>query len=143
MSLACAMIHDPELFILDEPTAALDPVLKRNLWSRFRDMADRGKVLLISTHLMDEAMLCDKVALLQSGHLIAYDAPRNLIARGDSNLHFETDDRHWDETVSAEGTAMAKALQRYGLSPDINKLDIDAENLEDVMVSLLDNEARE
>ena len=137
VSLACAMVHDPELLILDEPTAALDPLLKRNLWSKFRKLADQGKTLLISTHLMDEAMLCDKVILMQTGNVIAHDPPRNLIARGDSNLYFESKDKQWKETVSAEGIAMAQALQKHGLSSDITKLDIDAENLEDVMIDLL------
>jgi len=139
VSLACSLVHDPELLLLDEPTAALDPLLKRNLWSRFKQMSEQGKTLFISTHLMDEAMLCDKVILLREGNVIAHDTPRNLIARGNSNLHFKTDKKEWKEKVSAEGTTMAKALQQYGLSKEITKLDIDAESLEDVMISLLND----
>ncbi len=137
VSLACALVHDPELLILDEPTAALDPLLKRQLWKRFRDLAQSGKTLLVSTHLMDEAMLCDRVVLLREGEIMAYDSPYQLIARGSSTLHFRRQGKQWNETVSAEGKAMAQALRQYGLASDIESLDIDAENLEDVMISLL------
>lgn len=142
VSLACTMVHDPKLLILDEPTAALDPLLKRNLWARFRKLADQGKTLIISTHLMDEAMLCDQVILMQKGHVIAQDTPRNLIARGDSNLHFTSPEKKWTETVSAEGMAMADALRKHGLTKNITKLEIDAENLEDVMIDLLNKQKK-
>jgi ABC-2 type transport system ATP-binding protein len=136
------LVHEPSLFILDEPTAALDPLLKRHLWKRFRRLvADR--TLLISTHLIDEAMLCDSVMLLQHGKLVAHDAPRKLIARGSAALSFHVGAKQWTETVAADGGAMAAALQRYGLSKDIDRLDIDAENLEDVMVALLKEQKKE
>ncbi len=142
VSLACTLVHNPELLILDEPTAALDPLLKRNLWARFRELSQSGKTLLISTHLMDEAMLCDKIILMQTGRVIAHDTPHNLIARGNSNLHFTTKKKKWTETVSAEGVAMAQALQQHGLTKEIEKLDIDAETLEDVMINLLNKQKK-
>lgn len=143
VSLACAMVHDPELFILDEPTAALDPLLKRYLWKKFKELVAKGKTLLISTHLMDEAMLCDYVVLLRKGQVIADDAPRRLIATGNAVLHYYSQSRGWTETVPAEGRALARALQRHGLSKDITRLDIDIGNLEDIMVERLKSKGKE
>lgn len=143
VSLACALVHNPELLILDEPTAALDPLLKRHLWARFKELAGLGKTLLVSTHLIDEAMLCDNVILLQHGQVIAHDTPRKLIAAGKAVLHYHGPTGEWSETIPAEGKAMAAALQKHGLSKDINQLEIGAENLEDVMVAKLHSQRKE
>lgn len=137
VSLACALVHNPELLILDEPTAALDPLLKRHLWERFKQLAARGKTLLVSTHLIDEAMLCDTVILLQHGHVVAQDAPRALVATGTARLRYRGPAGEWSETVPAQGAALAAALRKHGLSNEITSLEIEAENLEDVMVARL------
>jgi len=138
VSLAAALVHDPELLILDEPTAALDPLLKRNLWKRFREMATQRKTLIISTHLIDEAMLCDSVVLLQHGHVVAHGSPDSLISQGNVKLTYHEEGTERSETVTADSAAIAKALHAHGLSLKVTGLDIQAENLEDVMVSLLD-----
>jgi ABC-2 type transport system ATP-binding protein len=143
VSLACALVHDPELLILDEPTAALDPLLKRHLWQRFKELARAGKTLLISTHLMDEAMLCDYVVLLQHGRVVAHDPPRTLIATGKTVLHFHGARGDWSETVPAEGRAMAATLHQHGLSKEVSNLEIETENLEDVMVNRLKKQGKE
>jgi len=142
VSLACGLVHDPELLILDEPTAALDPLLKRHLWLRFKELSSMGKTLLVSTHLMDEAMLCDNVILLQYGRVVAHDAPHKLIATGTAMLHYHGQSGEWTETVQAEGSAVASALHKHGLSKDISSLEIGAENLEDVMVAKLQNHGK-
>lgn len=142
VSLACALVHNPELLLLDEPTAALDPMLKRSLWGRFKKFAAEGKTLLITTHLMDEAMLCDTVILLQQGMVIAQDSPRALVETGTSVLRFHTRDNKWDESVPAEGHAIAQLLHKHGLSKEIQSVDIHAENLEDVMITKLKQEKK-
>ena len=73
MSLAAALLGEPELLVLDEPTVGLDPVLRRDLWQLFRDLADRGTTLLVSSHVMDEAAHCDRLLLLREGRLLADD----------------------------------------------------------------------
>ncbi|MFH1509471.1 MAG: ABC transporter ATP-binding protein [bacterium] len=143
VSLASALVHDPDLLLLDEPTAALDPLLKRNLWKKFREFVEEGKTLLISTHLIDEAMLCDSVILLQKGEVIAHDTPKNLIAKGTSKLIFHKSKEEWTEKVEASGKAMANLLHQYGLSRDIESLDIDTKNLEDVMIELLNQKKKQ
>ncbi len=74
-SLACALVGRPEVLVLDEPTVGQDPVLREELWSWFRRLADTGTTLLVSSHVMDEADRCDRLLLLRDGVLIAEDTP--------------------------------------------------------------------
>lgn len=71
VSLAIALLGDPELLVLDEPTVGQDPVLRDELWRLFRELADEGKVLLVSSHIMSEAAHCDRLLIMRDGHLIA------------------------------------------------------------------------
>ncbi|MFE9689988.1 ABC transporter ATP-binding protein [Micromonospora sp. NPDC005806] len=74
-SLACALVGDPELVILDEPTVGQDPVLRADLWAQFHAMAAAGTTLLVSSHVMDEAARCDRLLLIRDGRLVADDTP--------------------------------------------------------------------
>src|ERR1700710_18910 len=75
VSLAVALLGSPELLVLDEPTVGLDPVLRRDLWSMFHDLADAGTAVLVSSHVMDEAERCDRLLLMRDGALLAADTP--------------------------------------------------------------------
>jgi ABC-2 type transport system ATP-binding protein len=77
-SLACALVGDPELLVLDEPTVGLDPVLRVELWGRFHDLAAAGTTLVVSSHVMDEAGRCDQLLLLREGRLLSDSTPREL-----------------------------------------------------------------
>lgn len=79
-SLACALIGDPDLLVLDEPTVGHDPVLREELWSMFRSRAERGATVLVSSHVMDEAARCDRVLLIRGGELLAEDTPDGIRA---------------------------------------------------------------
>ena len=80
LSIACALVHDPDVLFLDEPTAALDPQARRNLWDVLRAIQERGKTILYTTHYLDEAeILCDRVAIMDNGRLLAMDAPATLV----------------------------------------------------------------
>lgn len=81
VSLGAALVGSPELLVLDEPTVALDPVLRRDLWALFRRLAEGGTTLLVSSHVMDEATRCDRLLLLREGRLLADDSPEGLLAR--------------------------------------------------------------
>jgi ABC-2 type transport system ATP-binding protein len=74
-SLACAIVSNPKLLVLDEPTVGQDPVLRDELWQRFRGFAEAGATLLVSSHVMDEANRCDRLLLIREGRLIADDTP--------------------------------------------------------------------
>src|SRR3989440_6738724 len=73
-SLACALVGRPDVLILDEPTVGLDPVLREDLWNRFRELAASGVTLLVSSHVMDEASRCDRLILIREGRIIADDS---------------------------------------------------------------------
>nr|WP_306237953.1 ABC transporter ATP-binding protein [Ornithinimicrobium sp. HY1745] len=81
VSLATALLNDPPLLVLDEPTVGLDPVLRRSLWATFGDLASRGAGVLVSTHVMDEAERCDRIALLREGEVMATGTPAELLER--------------------------------------------------------------
>ena len=74
-SLACALVSDPELLVLDEPTVGQDPLLRDELWCQFRAAAEAGTTLIVSSHVMDEANRCDRLLLIREGVLIADDTP--------------------------------------------------------------------
>jgi ABC-2 type transport system ATP-binding protein len=80
-SLATALLGEPELLVLDEPTVGLDPVLRHDLWSTFRELANVGVTLLVSSHVMDEADRCDRLLLLREGHVLADETPASLRER--------------------------------------------------------------
>ena len=81
-SLAVALLGDPEVLVLDEPTVGLDPVLRRDLWALFHRLGDAGKVVLVSSHVMDEAERCDRLLLMREGRIIADGTPTGI--RGDA-----------------------------------------------------------
>ena len=80
VSLATALLNEPPLLVLDEPTVGLDPVLRRDLWSTFRALADGGTALLVSSHVMDEADRCDRILLMRDGSILATGTPADLRA---------------------------------------------------------------
>lgn len=80
LSIACALVHEPEIVFLDEPTAALDPQARRNLWDLLSDIHEAGRTVVLTTHYMDEAeVLCERVAIMDHGQILRFDTPRNLI----------------------------------------------------------------
>lgn len=80
-SLACALVHDPELLFLDEPTVGVDPELRVGFWDYFQGLKSRGKTVVLTTHYMDEAVRCDIVGMMRSGKLIAEGTPKELMAK--------------------------------------------------------------
>ncbi len=80
-SLAVALLNEPDMLVLDEPTVGLDPVLRRDLWQLFHRLADAGAVVLVSSHVMDEAERCDRLLLMREGAIIADDTPDAIKAK--------------------------------------------------------------
>ncbi|HEY5141314.1 MAG TPA: ABC transporter ATP-binding protein [Methylococcales bacterium] len=80
LSIATALVHNPKIFFLDEPTTGLDPQARRNLWELIEHIRDKGVTVMLTTHYMDEAeLLCDRVAVMDRGKIVALDTPQNLI----------------------------------------------------------------
>jgi len=78
LALACTLVHGPKLLFLDEPTAGVDPPLRRVFWGYFKELNKQGVTFFINTHYMDEAELCDRVGIISRGRLIAVDSPSGL-----------------------------------------------------------------
>ena len=80
LSIACALVHGPDLVFLDEPTSGLDPQARRNLWDLLRDINDKGRTVMLTTHYLDEAeILCDRVAIMDQGKILQIGAPAALV----------------------------------------------------------------
>ncbi len=81
-SIAAALVHQPKLFFMDEPTTGLDPQARRNLWDLVKSIQKKGTTVILTTHYMEEAEeLCDRVAIMDSGNIIALDKPANLVKK--------------------------------------------------------------
>ena len=113
LSIACALVHDPALLFLDEPTASLDPQARRNLWDLLREIQQRGKTIVYTTHSIDEAeALCDRVAILDHGRLLALDAPRALVRELDAATRIRL------PRVVLDAAAAAHYLERKSVEED-------------------------
>jgi ABC-2 type transport system ATP-binding protein len=86
LALSAATLHEPTLLFLDEPTSAVDPENRRDFWEKLFDLCDAGTTILVSTHYMDEAERCHRLAILETGHLRASGAPTDLMSRLDSRV---------------------------------------------------------
>lgn len=78
LAFAAALLHEPEVLFLDEPTSGVDPAARQHFWELIYDLADSGVGILVTTHYMDEAQFCDRIALMHAGKIIAEDTPQNL-----------------------------------------------------------------
>lgn len=137
-SLACALVHEPDLLLLDEPGAGVDPKLRESFWIHFRELAAQGKTLLVSTHQMDEALHCDRVAVMRAGEVLASDAPRELLRRGKTHLRITRNGETQQHTLSGQQSELLALLQQYGLSPNVTELHIEEDTLEDVVLRIID-----
>lgn len=97
LSLAAALVHEPEMIILDEPTVGIDPVLRQSIWNELNHLKHKGVTIIVTTHVMDEAEKCDRLALLRNGKMIAMDTPEmlkekvNVSSMEDVFLHYGGD----------------------------------------------------
>lgn len=94
LALACALIHEPEIIFLDEPTAGIDPVLRQTIWEEFRRLRDEGRTLFVTTQYVGESEHCDRVAMLDHGGVVACDTPGNLRTLAFGGEMVEMESRH-------------------------------------------------
>ncbi|GBE11308.1 putative ABC transporter ATP-binding protein YbhF [bacterium BMS3Bbin12] len=87
LSLACALMHEPRILFLDEPTSGIDPVARRGFWRRINVLAERGVTVLVTTHSMEEAEYCDRLMLIAAGEILALGTPREIKARARTPGH--------------------------------------------------------
>jgi ABC-2 type transport system ATP-binding protein len=103
LAIALALVNDPQVVFLDEPTTGLDPQARRTLWDIILQLKARGKTVVLSTHYMDEAhVLCDRICLMDSGQVIALDTPRSLVSslQSDSAIEFRLPDEPSEQLLS-------------------------------------------
>ena len=142
VSLCCALIHDPKIIFLDEPTAAVDPHLKMQSWILFRKLAQKGVTIFVSTHLMDEAMLCDKVTILRNGEILAVDTPQKILQKGKTKLKLLVNGEEKIVTIDSTPESLAAELKRSGLEKNISSIEIHAENIEDIILSIVNEKEK-
>lgn len=140
VSLACTLIHEPEIIILDEPTAGLDPALKRTLWKMFNDFAAEGKTVIISTHLMEEAVLCSELVVINQGKVVVQGTPAELIEKGMTNVTLTKKDGKTETgSVPNHPEDLAQYLHKFGLNKSVTGAQVVSEGLEDILINLTDN----
>jgi ABC-2 type transport system ATP-binding protein len=139
-SLAVALVHEPEILYLDEPTAGVDPELRQVFWGRFRELATSGTTIVVSTHQMDEVVHCDRVALIRSGRVLAESTPSGLFATGGATIRVAIDGAAREYTVGSTAEGLPDVLRAYGLDPRVSRIEVDGPTLEEVILGLIDRQ---
>lgn len=121
LAIALALVNDPQVVFLDEPTTGLDPQARRTLWDIVLRLKEQGKTIVLSTHYMEEAhVLCDRICLMDSGQVIALDTPRNLVRslQSDSAIEFRLEGAEaWDQE------RMSQVLELLGKVNEVKQAD--------------------
>ena len=160
LAIACALVHDPDVLFLDEPTAAIDPQARRNLWDLLRSLNEAGRTVVLTTHYMDEAeALCDRVAIMDHGRILQLDSPAALVRGLDAPVRISVSpqllpaDRAEQvegvDAVSYDGAAVvlttrtpSAVLNRLAELEALEGLQVKAATLEDVFLDLTGREYR-
>ena len=160
LAIACALVHEPEVVFLDEPTAAIDPQARRNLWDLLRSLNAEGRTLVLTTHYLDEAeALCDRVAIMDRGSILELDSPAALVRGLDAPVRIlvaphqiqldqaaaidGVDDAHDDESTIVVSTRRpSEVLAELAARGALEGLQVKAATLEDVFLDLTGREYR-
>ena len=138
LSIACALVHDPEVVFLDEPTAALDPQARRNLWDLLSGLNESGRTVVLTTHYMDEAeALADRVAIMDHGSLLVFDTPSALIQGLDAPTRILLGD---GEVITTREPAAE--IARLATESRLDGVRVQTGTLEDVFLDLTGREYR-
>ncbi|MDP4198368.1 MAG: ABC transporter ATP-binding protein [Bacteroidota bacterium] len=165
LALACAMLHEPEIVFLDEPTGGVDPIMRRRFWDLIRQLAEGGTTVFVTTHYLDEAEYCNRLMLIHAGRIIAGGSPQELKTQYITNPVMEVETEHVIEAMSAlsddkriEETSVFGTLLHVSVKPELDAEQVIGEvlakhnlplirierivpSLEDVFLHLLDRQA--
>jgi ABC-2 type transport system ATP-binding protein len=139
-SMAAALVHEPRVLFLDEPTGGVDPELRYTFWLRFRELAGSGVTVVVSTHQMDEVVHCDRVAIVRAGALLTDSAPGELLASGGATVRIATVDGTNTHHVASLSDDLPRLLHGLGLDPSVTGVEVDVPTLEDVILALIGTE---
>ncbi|MGB5848701.1 MAG: ABC transporter ATP-binding protein [Ignavibacteriaceae bacterium] len=114
LALCCALIHKPEVLFLDEPTTGVDPVSRKEFWKMLKRLKEQGISILVSTPYMDEAKLCDRIALIQNGKILEIDTPQNIVERFDNNLYAVRSDNMFELLKDLRSFPKTKSCFAFG-----------------------------
>jgi len=142
VSLCCSMIHNPKILFLDEPTSAIDPHLKKQSWILFRKLAQSGVTIFISTHQMDEAILCDKVTILSNGEILAVDTPYNILQLGKTKLKIMFNGEEKIDIINSTSEDLANELKKFGLNKNVSSVELQSDNIDQIILSILKEKER-
>ncbi len=148
LAIALALVHEPEVVFLDEPTTGLDPQARRNLWDVIRSIsADDGRTVILTTHYLEEAEeLCDRVAIMDKSQIVALDTPAGLVASLNADARVSYSDEAGEQTIYTKDTqaTVLQVLEDAKLRGDtIEGLTVKGADLEDVFMKLTGREYRE
>lgn len=136
VSLACALVHQPQVLFLDEPTAGVDPQLREAFWQHFRTLAKAGITLVVSTHQMDEAMHCDQLAIMRAGEVLAYDHPKAIMQMGETRVKIWQGEQVIEEHVTQYAEQLPEILKKHGLE-GVSRIEIEEDSLETIVLNLI------
>jgi ABC-2 type transport system ATP-binding protein len=160
LSIACALVHEPEVVFLDEPTAALDPQARRNLWDLLSSLNEDGRTVVLTTHYMDEAeVLCDRVAIMDKGRILQLNSPAALIRDLNAGVRISVEPNalaldtaralHGVESVDQDPASITltthdptSVLAELARLEALQRLQVNGANLEDVFLTLTGREYR-
>jgi ABC-2 type transport system ATP-binding protein len=148
LAIALALVHDPEIVFLDEPTTGLDPQARRNLWDVIRSInGEFGKTVVLTTHYLEEAEeLCDRVAIMDEARVVAMDTPAGLIASLDADARVSYTDESGEHAVyvkDAQATVLEVLERARSQGSTVSNLAVKGADLEDVFINLTGREYRE
>ncbi len=136
VSLACALVNEPELLLLDEPTAGIDPVLRQRFWDEFDRLKGEGASLLVSTHQIDEAVHCDRLLIVREGRILTDTTPEALMRRAATTVRVERQGGVEERRFAPDGLDLLHWLRTLD-EEEVRRVDVRNDTLEDVIVALM------
>ncbi len=126
LALCCALVHKPRILFLDEPTTGVDPVSRREFWQMLKKLKSKGVTIFVSTPYMDEAVLCDRVALIQNGSILQTDSPASIVASFDKDIYMVEYDGAYSLLKIFKGWERVHSCYAFGQSVHLILSDVEA-----------------
>ena len=143
LALCCALIHKPELLILDEPTTGVDPVSRKEFWDMLQKLCAQGMTVIVSTPYMDEASLCGRIALMQSGRILGIDSPQNIRAAYGRPLYALSASDNYRLLLALRKHAAVSVAYIFGDRLHVNLVQAATESLKSALLRDLEAEGLE